>query len=77
MPIFNQSDAHEIISFRIIGRSGGRIKAIAFRSVDNELGEALLTAGDRLLHLAGTLRIDNWQGVQSVQMILNDAAFAA
>ena len=62
------------ISFRISGRNGGRVKGIAFRVVDNELGQTLLNSEGQLLHLAGTLRIDSWQGDQSVQLILDDAA---
>jgi single-stranded-DNA-specific exonuclease len=56
------------------GRSGGRLKAIAFNCVDSELGQILLTAAGRRLHLAGTIRADTWQGRTEAQLIIEDAA---
>ncbi|CAK0774877.1 single-stranded-DNA-specific exonuclease [uncultured Gammaproteobacteria bacterium] len=56
------------------GAGGGRLKAIAFRAVETDLGRALLTTGGRPLHLAGPLRIDRWNGVESVQLLIDDAA---
>jgi single-stranded-DNA-specific exonuclease len=56
--------------------SGGptRLKAIAFRCLDGALGPALLQGGGALLHVAGTLRCDEWQGERRVQLCLEDAA---
>jgi single-stranded-DNA-specific exonuclease len=62
------------VSCTVTGPNGGRLKAIAFRAADNELGHALLANDGTPLHLAGTLRIDNWQGRSSVQMFIEDAA---
>ena len=62
------------VSCTVTGPNGGRLKAIAFRAADNELGHALLANDGTPLHLAGTLRIDNWQGRASVQMFIEDAA---
>ncbi|MDH3240649.1 MAG: single-stranded-DNA-specific exonuclease RecJ [Alphaproteobacteria bacterium] len=59
------------------GPDGGRIKAIAFRAADQPLGAALLNAGGLPVHLAGKLRIDDWQGRHDVQFLLDDAAPAA
>lgn len=51
---------------------GNSLKAIAFRAADNGVGNALLNAcGDRF-HVAGTLRIDTWQGIQNLQFIIED-----
>ncbi len=58
------------------GRSGGHVKAIAFNCADSELGHALLTAAGRRMHVAGTIRADNWQGRQGAQLVIDDAAFA-
>lgn len=55
----------------------GRLKAIAFRCLDNPLGTALLAHGGTLLHLAGHLRADNWNGRVGVQFTIDDAAAAA
>src|SRR5579859_3348595 len=62
------------VSCTVTGPNGGRLKAIAFRSADTDLGQALLANDGTPLHLAGTLRIDNWQGRTSVQMFIEDAA---
>lgn len=54
---------------------GGRLKGICFRSAETPLGDRLLSArGDRPLHLAGRLRKDSWQGVERVQMMVDDCS---
>lgn len=58
------------------GAGGQRLKAIAFRAADSEMGHALLASQGQSFHLAGTLRADTWQGNTSVQLIVDDAAFA-
>jgi single-stranded-DNA-specific exonuclease len=52
----------------------GKLKAIAFRCLDNPLGAALLDRGGALLHLAGHLRADEWNGRAGVQFCIDDAA---
>ena len=54
----------------------GRLAAIAFRSAETPLGQALLNTGGGPLHVAGTLRADDWRGQESVQLVLSDAALA-
>jgi single-stranded-DNA-specific exonuclease len=56
------------------GSGGQRLKAIAFRAADSEMGHALLATRGGSFHLAGTLRADTWQGNTSVQMFIDDAA---
>jgi single-stranded-DNA-specific exonuclease len=56
------------------GAAGGRLKGIAFRSVDATLGRSLLQSGGRPMHLAGRLRADDWQGRNDVQFVIEDAA---
>ena len=58
------------------GREGGRLKAIAFRAMDSDLGPALLSTGGKPVHVAGHLRADDWQGRNGVQMIIDDATWA-
>jgi len=58
------------------GGGGTRLKAIAFRCLESELGPALLHGQGRGFHLAGHLRADNWQGQDGVQLIIDDAALA-
>jgi single-stranded-DNA-specific exonuclease len=64
------------IRLQIEGADGARLKAIAFRAAENELGALLTTAKGQRLHLAGHLRRDTWQGRDSVQLIVEDAALA-
>ena len=45
----------------VSGPDGGRFKAMAFRSAETEMGQALLHASQgRRLWLAGRARIDDW-----------------
>lgn len=55
--------------------SGGTsIGAIAFGAFDGPLGPALIDTQGQVLHLAGRLEINHWNGRQSVQLRLEDAA---
>ena len=58
----------------LTGADGARLKAIAFRALDGELGRALLGTGGLPLHVAGKLRLDSWAGGDAVQLIVDDAA---
>jgi single-stranded-DNA-specific exonuclease len=55
---------------------GVQLKAIAFRALDTELGQALLQHGGRNLHIAGRLKLDTWGGGTSVQFLIDDAVTA-
>lgn len=56
--------------------SGPRLNAMAFRSIDGDLGPALLQARQTgaALHLGGHLRPNHWRGEKRVQFLLEDAA---
>ncbi|AWU93297.1 single-stranded-DNA-specific exonuclease RecJ [Azospirillum ramasamyi] len=56
------------------GNDGARLKAIAFRALDSDMGQALLTGRGTPFHLAGVLRIDRWNGSEGVQLLIDDAA---
>jgi len=60
----------------LTGAGGGRLKAIAFKCVDSDLGMALLNSAGSALHVAGSLRLDTWQGRNECQLIIEDAAAA-
>ena len=60
----------------LTGAGGKRLKAIAFRAADSEMGHALLSSQGASFHLAGVLRADTWQGATSVQLVIDDAALA-
>ena len=51
---------------------GRGLKAIAWRSADQELGRRLLDGGP--LHVVGRLKADDWNGRRSVQLEIEDAA---
>jgi single-stranded-DNA-specific exonuclease len=66
------------VRFTLTSEDGARVKAIAFRAASTALGQTLLAGGDNApLHIAGTLGIDHWQGRETVQLRLVDAAAAA
>jgi len=59
----------------LAGSGGQRLKAIAFRAVDDEIGQALLTAAPgAVFHFAGSLRVDTWGGNTQTQLIIDDMA---
>ena len=53
---------------------GARIDGIAFGAMDGPLGPMLTGHNGARFHLAGRLEINTWQGRQSVQLRLEDAA---
>lgn len=53
---------------------GARIDAIAFGAVNTAMGAALMAHGGARFHLAGRLEVNTWQGRQSPQLRLEDAA---
>jgi single-stranded-DNA-specific exonuclease len=54
-------------------QTGRRVRAVAWRAGETPLGERLL-ARDGVLHVAGRLKPDDWQGRQSVELEIEDAA---
>ena len=59
---------------QLAGRSGKRLKGIAFRAADNALGNALLAGAGAPFHLAGRLRLDRRRGTRAVELHIDDAA---
>jgi len=60
----------------LVGHQRGRVEAIAFRAGQSELGPALLDPARPILHVAGALRIDRYNGRESVRLQIDDAARA-
>ena len=59
------------------GDDGARIKAIAFRAAESDMGQAILSApGGRRLWLAGRAKIDDWGARPAAELHLEDAAWA-
>lgn len=58
------------------GEDGRSLKAVAFRSADTPLGQALLSAPrERRLWLAGRVKIDDWGARPAAEMHIDDAAW--
>lgn len=71
------ADKHLMLWVIDSGGKGRRLRATAFRSKGTPLGNFLLSAGNRPIHLAGSLKKDFWQGEERVSFNIDDAAFAA
>jgi single-stranded-DNA-specific exonuclease len=62
------------VKLRLAGGDGSLLDAIAFRAVGTPLGEGLLAARGKPIHVAGRLRQDDWNGRIRVQLEIEDAA---
>lgn len=57
----------------VLSGSGGRLKAIAWRAEDTDLGRRLMAGGGGL-HVTGRLKADDWNGRHGAQLEIEDAA---
>jgi len=57
----------------LVDSAGAGVRAVAWRAEDSALGRRLLAAGGSL-HVAGQLKIDDWNGRNSAQLEVEDAA---
>lgn len=62
------------VRLRLSGADGARLDAIAFRAGETDLGRGLLASRGQLIHAAGRLRRNEWNGRVSIQMQIEDAA---
>ncbi len=85
-PVFAIRDVHVVrktllknghISCILAGQNGGSLSAIAFRAADTTLGNKLLASKGETFHVAGTLKLDVWQGHTKVQLQICDLAPAS
>ncbi|MCC6472078.1 MAG: single-stranded-DNA-specific exonuclease RecJ [Alphaproteobacteria bacterium] len=60
----------------VMGTGGARMQAIAFCCAETPLGRALLAPNGTPMHLAGTVKLDTWQGQERVQFTIEDGARA-
>ena len=58
-------------------QGGARVRGIAFRAMESDLGASLLSVGSNPCHLAGHVRRDDWKDDGSAQLIIDDAAKSA
>lgn len=78
LPHHRIADAREVgnghvrLDMRSLG--GKSLPAIAFRAGQSDLGRFLFSRRGETVHLAGTLGVNHWNGRQTVQMRVIDAA---
>jgi single-stranded-DNA-specific exonuclease len=65
-------EAH--VRARLKAGDGAILDAIAFRALNQPLGNALLASRGQRIHAAGTLAVDRWNGSERVQFRLSDLA---
>jgi single-stranded-DNA-specific exonuclease len=65
-------DAH--VRCTLQASDGARIEACAFRIAGTPLGKLLLKGEGLPLHVAGHLRRTSWQGKESIELMIEDAA---
>lgn len=58
----------------LVAADGGRVEACAFRVAGTPLGDLFAGAVGGALHVAGHLRRSVWQGRESVELMIEDAA---
>jgi len=66
------ANAHLRVRFK--SGDGAIVNGIAFRAVGQKLGQALKENRGQLLHVAGSLAVDRWQGSERVQLRVIDVA---
>jgi single-stranded-DNA-specific exonuclease len=74
--VFADTVGKDHVKLRVAGGDGTRLDAIAFRTAQTPLGQGLLAARGKRIHLAGRLKEDNWNGRERVQIQVEDAALA-
>jgi single-stranded-DNA-specific exonuclease len=62
------------LRLRFKSGDGSVVNGIAFRSIGQKLGNALIENRGQMLHVAGSLTVDRWQGSERVQMRVTDVA---
>jgi single-stranded-DNA-specific exonuclease len=62
------------LRLRFKSGDGAMVNGIAFRSVGQKLGNALAQHRGQVLHVAGSLAVDRYQGVERVQLRVLDVA---
>ncbi len=56
----------------LVGQEGSTIKAIAFNSVESDIGAYLLKKDNKLFNIAGKLSLNEWRGQSNVEFIIDD-----
>ncbi|HEY0233521.1 MAG TPA: single-stranded-DNA-specific exonuclease RecJ [Afipia sp.] len=62
------------LRLRFKSGDGAIVNGIAFRAIGQKLGNALIENRGQMLHVAGSLTVDRWQGAERVQLRVADVA---
>ena len=62
------------LRLRFKAGDGAIVNGVAFRSIGQKLGNALIGHRGQPLHVAGSLAVDRWQGTERVQLRVLDVA---
>ncbi|WP_298111596.1 single-stranded-DNA-specific exonuclease RecJ [Bradyrhizobium sp.] len=62
------------LRLRFKSGDGAIVNGVAFRSIGQKLGHALTASRGQVLHVAGSLAVDRWQGTERVQLRVLDVA---
>src|ERR1700754_834970 len=72
--VFADEVGQSHLRLRFKSGDGAIVNGIAFRSVGQKLGNALVAQRGQLLHVAGSLAVDRYQGTERVQLRVLDVA---
>jgi single-stranded-DNA-specific exonuclease len=64
--------AHLRVRFK--SGDGSIVNGVAFRAIGQKLGNALTAHRGQVLHVAGSIAVDRWQGTERVQLRVLDVA---
>tara|TARA_R110000744_G_scaffold145205_6_gene257699 strand:+ start:21487 stop:23301 length:1815 start_codon:yes stop_codon:yes gene_type:complete len=73
---FAQRVGKDHVRFTLTDGGGATLQGISFRTADGPVGEALLAADERRWHVAGRVKLDQWNGRNRAQFQLEDMATA-
>ncbi|WP_417497628.1 single-stranded-DNA-specific exonuclease RecJ [Maricaulis sp.] len=73
---FAQRVGKDHVRFTLTDSGGASVQGISFRTADGPVGEALLAADERRWHVAGRVKLDQWNGRNRAQFQLEDMATA-
>lgn len=80
LPHHTLADARQVganhLRLELRSQTGARLQAMAFRAVDSQLGNFLVSNRGRAMHIVGNLSSNWWNGSRSAQFRVMDAALA-
>jgi single-stranded-DNA-specific exonuclease len=72
--VFAEEVGQAHLRLRFKSGDGAIVNGIAFRSIGQKLGNALLAQRGQVVHIAGSLAVDRYQGSERVQLRVLDIA---